>query len=604
MSASRYLLRLIIPATLVIAGCSNDEQAASPVASAEPTTAIAPAAEVPGPAARVNAIADDYVDALFDHFPESATFYRIEGATHDALRDNTAAGRAAWEAVEDRLLAELDSVDMSTLEGTAEQLTAGILRETLESGRDVRICRSQEWDVDQVWGWQIWLGELALAQPVETPQERERALTRWRQVPGYIDNEVQNLRSGLDDGFSAPKRNVQLVADQLDALLAMAPEDTPFFAIAKNTDDEAYKAQWRTLIAEQINPAIGRYRDYLGGAYMAGARDAISITAHPDGAACYTAQLRRFTTLPYAGDEMFEAGKEAVALREERIREIGGRLFGTTDLAEIRQRLRDDRTNRFSSREEIMEYTTAAVDRGREALPDWFGRLPEAEVIIRPVPEYQEQSSTARYVGASDDGKLPGTYYINLFQPDEQNRGEVESVAFHETYPGHHLQIALARERSAAHPATRYIGNSGFNEGWARYTETLADEMGLYSSELNTLYMLSGLPTGMAVDPGIHAMGWTRDEAIAYTIGKQVNMTPEEAATYVDRIVVWPGQMTTYGTGELEIIRLRREAEAALGEDFDVREFHDRVLGNGSVTLGMLRGEIRNWLTETESATD
>jgi uncharacterized protein (DUF885 family) len=128
--------------------------------------------------------------------------------------------------------------------------------------------------------------------------------------------------------------------------------------------------------------------------------------------------------------------------------------------------------------------------------------------------------------------------------------------------------------------------------------------MGLYSSELNTLYMLSGLPTGMVVDPGIHAMGWTRDEAIAYSLEKQVNMTPEEAATYVDRIVVWPGQMTTYGAGELEIIRLRRDAEAALGDGFDVREFHDRVLGNGSVTLGMLREEIRSWLAVSGAQAD
>jgi uncharacterized protein (DUF885 family) len=176
----------------------------------------------------------------------------------------------------------------------------------------------------------------------------------------------------------------------------------------------------------------------------------------------------------------------------------------------------------------------------------------------------------------------------------------VESLSFHEAYPGHHLQIALAQERSAAHPVTRYIGNSGFVEGWARYTETLANEMGLYSSDRNTLEMLSGLPTGMVVDPGIHAMGWTREEAIEYTLSKQTHWTPEAAATYVDRIVVWPGQMTTYGAGELEFIRLRRQAEAALGDDFDIKEFHDRALGNGSVTLGMLRRQISDWLANYE----
>lgn len=594
MSFNRALSGLSVWLWVLVAGCAagtRTEPPAAPAAQPPPQASTA--------SARINVIADEYIEALFEHFPESATFYRIDGATHDALRDNTAAGRAAWRAVEDRLLAELDAVDDAAPTGSPEWLTAGILRETLESSRGVRVCRAEEWDVDQVWGWQIWLGELALAQPVETPEARRRALTRWRLVPTYIDREVENLRTGLADGYSAPKRNVELVVAQLDGLLALAPEDSPFFAVARETGDEAYRAEWQALIVQEINPAIARYRDFLADEYLARARDAISIEAHPDGAACYRAQLRRYTTLPYSGEEMFEAGREAVALREARIREIGGRLFGTTDLVEIRQRLRDDRTNRFSSRDEIMSYTEAAVDRGREALPDWFGRLPQAEVIIRPVPDYQERSSTARYVGASDDGALPGTYYINLFQPESQNRGEVESVAFHETYPGHHLQIALARERTTAHPATRYIGNSGFSEGWARYSETLADEMGLYSSELNTLYMLSGLPTGMVVDPGIHAMGWTRDEAIAYSLEKQVNMTPEEAATYVDRIVVWPGQMTTYGAGELEIIRLRSEAEAVLGDAFDVREFHDRVLGNGSVTLGMLREEIRGWLAVT-----
>jgi len=576
------LATTLVSILVAVSGCSREPEApaASPAPAVENTIATS-----------VDAVADAYIDAYFDHFPERATFYRIEGARHDRLRDNTAAGRRAWEEIEDRFLADLDAIDPVPAQGTPDWLTYGILREALESSRDARICRAEEWDVDQVWGWQIWFGELALAQPVSTAAERGDALARWRQIPVYIDNEIDNLRTGLADGFSAPKRNVDLVVEQLDGLLAMAPDDSPFFAPARDAD-ETTKDQWRALITDDIQPAIGRYRDYLAGDYRAAARDTIAVTAHPDGAECYEAMLRAYTTLPYTGEEMFEAGQEAVALREDRISTIGEHVFGTTDLGEIRRRLRDDRSNRFASREEILSYTEAAVARARHAVPQWFGRVPEAEVIIRPIPEFQEQSSTARYVAASDDGQLPGTYYINLFQPEQQSRGEVESVAFHETYPGHHLQIAIARERGDAHPVTRYIGNSGFNEGWARYAETLAEEMGLYSSELNILFMLSGLPTGMVVDPGIHVMGWTRDQAIEYTLDKQANMTPEEAATYVDRIVVWPGQMTTYGAGEMEIIRLRRDAEERLGDAFDIRAFHDRVLGNGSVTLGMLRMQL------------
>ena len=544
--------------------------------------------------------ADAYIDAWFQHFPEMATFYRIEGKSHDRLTDNTPEGRAAWQAVEDQLLADLASIDAGLLEGSDAWLPYGILLESLEASRDSRVCRNHSWNIDQVWGWQIYSGELATAQPASSDEEREWALARWQQLPAFIDNEIGNLREGLAAGYSAPQRNVVLVVEQIDELLGMDPRESPLFAPAVTAGNEAFSVALEQVIAADIYPAMQRYRDFLVDEYHDKARTQISVAALPNGEACYVAQLRTFTTLPYEPEEMFEAGKEAVALREEQITVVGERVFETNDLSEIRMRMIEDDSNRFGSREEVLEYTTAAVNRAREAVPLWFGKVPEADVVIKPVPEYQEQSSTSRYVPASDDGALPGTYFINLFQPEEQTRGSVESLSFHEAYPGHHLQIALAQERSAAHPVTRYIGNSGFVEGWARYTETLANEMGLYSSDRNTLEMLSGLPTGMVVDPGIHAMGWTREEAIEYTLSKQVQWTPEAAATYVDRIVVWPGQMTTYGAGELEFIRLRRQAEAALGDDFDIREFHDQALGNGSVTLIMLRRQINDWLESRE----
>ena len=569
--------------------------------STETTEAPAETADAAAEAeATVMVAADTYIDAWFRHFPEMATFYRIEGKSHDRLTENTPEGRAAWQAVEDQLLADLAAVDANLLEGSDAWLPYGILLESLEASRDSRICENHSWNIDQVWGWQIATGELATAQPASTDEERAWALARWQQIPAFIDNEIENLRAGLAAGYSAPQRNVVLVVEQIDELLGMEPSESPLYAPANTAENDEFSDALAQVIAGDIYPAMQRYRDFLVDDYHDQARTEISVAALPNGEACYVAQLRTYTTLPYAPDEMFKAGKEAVALREEQITVVGERVFETSDLDEIRTRMNDDDSNRFESREEVLEYTTAAVNRAREAVPLWFGKLPEADVVIKSVPEYQEQSSTSRYVPASDDGELPGTYFINLFQPEEQTHGSVESLSFHEAYPGHHLQIALAQERSAAHPVTRYIGNSGFVEGWARYTETLAHEKGLYSSDRNTLEMLSGLPTGMVVDPGIHGMGWSRDEAIEYTLSKQTHWTPEAAATYVDRIVVWPGQMTTYGAGELEFIRLRRQAEAKLGDDFDIREFHDQALGNGSVTLIMLRRQINDWLASHE----
>lgn len=549
--------------------------------------------------ALVNATADAYLAALFKAYPEWATLYRVEGATHDQLRDNTAAGRAAWQAVEDQLLATLSTIRAADLEGSAV-VTYDVLREQLEASRQARVCRTENWAIDQVGGWQIAVGELADAQPVSTPEERVRAYTRWKQVPGFIDAETRNLADGLRDGYSAPQRNVDLVIEQLDGLLATPVEESPFFVPARASGDKLLAEQWTKLLLDEVYPAISRHRDYLQTTYRTGARSSISVESNPNGEACYRAMLRLNTTVQYAPREMFAAGQQAVARREARFAEIGKRLFGTSDVTAIRKRLRDDTSNRFKTGDELLAYSTAAIGRARNAVPHWFNHYPKANVVIKPVPEYQQQSSSARYIPASDDGKLPGVYYVNLFQPDQQSKGSTESVAFHETYPGHHLQIALAQEQSGSHRLLRYLGNSGYTEGWARYSETLAAEMGLYSSDLNTLEMLAGPPTGMVVDPGIHAMGWTRDQAIAYTLEKQVSMTPEEAGAYVDRIAIWPGQMVTYGTGELEIVRLRAEAEQALGGKFDIKAFHDAVLGRGSVTLTMLRAQVRHWIEQEQ----
>jgi uncharacterized protein (DUF885 family) len=285
------------------------------------------------------------------------------------------------------------------------------------------------------------------------------------------------------------------------------------------------------------------------------------------------------------------------------MKELGRKLFGTDDVAKIRKRLRDDRENRFKSRDELLAFSKAAVQRARQALPDWFGRLPKADVVIEPQPEFQEKTNYSRYLPASEDGSRPGIYQINLYKPEEQTRARAERMAFHEAWPGHHLQVALAQERPQAHPITRYLGNSGFVEGWARYTDTiLADEMGLYSSDFNRLFMYADVPHAMVEDPGLHALGWTRQQVIDYILAKSPHSTPERAVTDVDRMAIMPGQVTTYGVGEQELFVIREEARQALGPQFDLREFHDRALENGSLTLGMLRQVIERWIAEKKGS--
>jgi uncharacterized protein (DUF885 family) len=257
--------------------------------------------------------------------------------------------------------------------------------------------------------------------------------------------------------------------------------------------------------------------------------------------------------------------------------------------------MRNDRSLRFRNTDEIMKASAAALARARAAIPKYFGRLPKADVQIQPFEPFEAPSMPpAMYRQTTLDGSKPGLYMVNLYQPEQQPRADLETVAFHEAIPGHHLQIALAIERPAAHRITQLFGTTSFIEGWGLYAERLADEMGLYSSDLDRMGMLSAQAMRAArlvVDTGMHAKGWTREQAVDY-MRRNTAIGENTIQTEVDRYIIMPGQAIAYMIGYREITSLRAKATAALGPRFDVRAFHDAVLGRGAVTLPMLREQI------------
>jgi uncharacterized protein (DUF885 family) len=277
---------------------------------------------------------------------------------------------------------------------------------------------------------------------------------------------------------------------------------------------------------------------------------------------------------------------------------IGQVELGTADLSALRARVDTDPANRFRSGDELLAFTQAAVERAQAALPKWFGRLPKAAAVVRPQPAFLGGNAPDQYNAAAQDGSRPGVYLINLYQPEQKLRSKAEVTAFHELYPGHHLQIALAQERPGAHPISQLVGTGAFVEGWGRYAEELAEEMGLYTSPFARIGRRSWPGHGMVADPGIHIFGWSRDSAISYV---KHGGWPE-AEAMADRVVVWPAQLTSYDTGALEILALREEAERELGDRFDIREFHDQVLANGAITLPMLRQVIEHWIADRKKS--
>ena len=259
------------------------------------------------------------------------------------------------------------------------------------------------------------------------------------------------------------------------------------------------------------------------------------------------------------------------------------------------QRLRTDRQFLFRSRQELIDYSKAALERARAAAPQAFGILPKADVRIEPYPAFRERNAPGEYNPPSEDGRRAGLFYISAYEPEKKSRADNESTAFHETIPGHHLQVAIALERSGIHPIGRYIFNSGYVEGWALYAEGLADEMTLFTGDLDRLGMFGSQnwrAVRLVVDTGMHALGWTRQQAIDYMLA-HTTANATDAASEIDRYIIWPGQATSYMLGRLEILAAREDARRAAGESFDIKDFHDRVLEDGSVPLTYLREKIR-----------
>jgi uncharacterized protein (DUF885 family) len=278
--------------------------------------------------------------------------------------------------------------------------------------------------------------------------------------------------------------------------------------------------------------------------------------------------------------------------------ELGKAAYQLNDFKEILQRAKSDPTDKFADQDELLEFSREMVTRAQAAMPNWVGTMPRQPVIVVPFEEHEEGTGRSAHYRPGT-AERPGEYRIPLHDPQGQSRGNAEGTAFHETWPGHHLQVAFAKAIEGLHPVTEIIWFSGPGEGWARYSEALAEEMGLYVTTTGPIKRRAWPARGMVADPGIHLFGWTREQAIEFMM--EAGRFPDSMGDQlVDRIAILPGQLTAYDSGGLEILALRQQAEDALGGDFDLREFHDRVLENGTIPLPALRAHVERWI-ELES---
>jgi uncharacterized protein (DUF885 family) len=552
------------------------------------------------PAAVVNVIADRYYATTLELTPEVAYFSGIDLERHDGLENISLEAIEARHTVLSDMLSQLEGVIADSLVGQIEWITHAYLQQELKATVAQRVCRNELWNVSQMNGWHLGYSQIAQLQPVGTPLLREQSITRWSAFSDYIEQNIQNLEHGLELGYSAPQSVVQRVINQLDGVLSLDTEHSPFYSPAARDDDEAFAAATRDIAEGQIVPALQHYRDFLANTYIGSAREELSVTANPDGLECYEASLQAYTTLDRSGKEVFELGKKTVAANKATVIELGQAAYGLSDFKEIIDAAKADPADRFTTKEELLQFSRDSVLNAEAEMPNWVGSMPTQAVSVVPFAEHEEGTGmSAHYRPGSAD--RPAEYRIPLHQPAERSRGNTETTAFHEAWPGHHLQVAVAQSMDNLHPITEIIWFSGPGEGWARYAEALAEEMDLYVTKTGPIQRRAWPARGMVVDPGIHLFGWTREQAIEFMM-ESGRFSPARGDEMVDRIAIMPGQLTAYDSGGLEIFALRKQAQQALGDEFDIREFHDRILENGTIPLVQLRTHIEAWITRSKDA--
>ncbi|MFJ1761126.1 DUF885 domain-containing protein [Amycolatopsis sp. NPDC088138] len=534
------------------------------------------------------ALADELLDVLGTFAPLEATFTGIPG--HDAeLPDlgEAAQGRLRARAADVLARAQAsDDPDRVTLGVVAQQAEAVLARLDARLVEFTLAAPMEAAGIKQL----SFLTKLTLS----GDRAEEDFLTRLAALPAFYATLAGRQHDGLRAGRQPVERMAGSAIAYLDRFLA---QETPF--PQPLTGDRGERRD--RLVAEEIRPAVVRYRDFL----------ATEIAGHgrPDGRpglcwiengeATYASLVRMHTTTERTPEELHQLGLDVLAGLEAEYAEIGGRAFGLAEPAAVRDRLRTDETLRWRDADEMLENARAAVARATAVAADWFPRLPKAECVVRAAPEAEAPvAAPAYYLPPALDGSRPGTYFTNTHEVRTRVRFLAESVAFHEAVPGHHFEVSLAQELTGLPQLRTLAPVTAYREGWGLYSERLADEMGLYSDDLMRLGMLAADSTRVArlvVDTGLHALRWTREQCVDFLRTRTV-LSEVEVQSETDRYIECPGQALAYMTGRLEIVRLRRFAEAELGDSFDIKDFHDVVLGGGPVPLTVLGDVVRDWV--------
>ena len=508
----------------------------------------------------------------------------------DAAHRGDGERRRAWLGrVEEILQGELSEPD---------RLTARLFATELQQQIDAEVCAFHLWSLSprgNVVAEMQYLPELHAG---GTPLDRRRIRSRMAALPQVLTDELANLRLGKEQGLVANAESTRRVIEMVKAQIDAPTDDWPG---VKGFEDPEHLRVMRELVDSSLRPMLTTFAQALEEEILPVARAPEHAGMHglPSGEACYAALVRSYTTLEVTAEDRHAMGLHALAGIHEEMAPILADHYGTTELRAGFDRIRSDPEQHFATAAEIEEKANTSLARAEGAMAEAFGRLPKAPCVVRAIPAYEAPyTHIAYYRPPHTDGTKPGEYFVNTYAPETRPRFEAEVLAFHESIPGHHLQIAISQELSDVPAFRKHMGMTAFVEGWALYTERLADEMGLYTGELDRFGMLSfdsWRAARLVVDTGLHVEGWTRQQAIDFMLDN-TPLARNNIENEVDRYLTWPGQALAYKSGQLELLDMRAQAEEALGEKFELADFHDVVLGAGAVTLPVLRARVDAWV--------
>ncbi len=585
-------------------------------ATQSPSTVTPMAAEAAAPVAS-SGDASRQLNAMFDHWfedslrmnPILATFIG-DHRYDDRLPNNIGpAYRAEAKAINDRYLAGIEAIDPKNL-SPEDRISYEIFLRERQRQRASEQFPDYLMPINQVGGllnFMPALGSGTNAQPFVTAQDYENWLKRLDGLVVWMDQSIVNMREGIARGVTQPRPVMEKVLPQLDAMIVASPEESDYFAPVRSfpegvspADRERLTAAFVAKIRDEIVPAYRRLRDFLRDEYLPHARTSVAWTALPDGAAWYAFYVQEHTTTTMAPDEIHQLGLSEVSRILTEMDGVKQRVGFKGDREAFFTFLETDPQFYFTRGEDLLAGYRELKIRIDAALPKLFSVFPKADYEVREVEPFRAQSAPgASYQQASADGSRPGIFYVNTYNLKAQPKFGMETLSLHEASPGHHFQVSIQQELDNLPKFRRFGGDyTAYVEGWALYAEYLGKELGMFTDPYQWFGRLNDeqlRAMRLVVDTGLHAKGWSREQAIRFMLDNST-MAESDVVAEVERYIVWPGQALGYKVGDLRIQALRHKAEAALGPSFDVRDFHREVLSDGAVPMDVLEAKIDRWI--------